>query len=513
MVRNLVLAWSLAALAALLCALTAPAALGDITTPMSVQWVFSMGPDPSDVTPPLVYNDRIYVARDGIVHCLDPLTGAEQWKFQPENRMRVSTGPVPYEKLIIVGGNDSAVCGLDAATGAVVWKIGCSGPIAPTPLVAGDRLFLGASQMVYAVKPGTGGVDWICSMAQAAAYGPVTDGSMIYFVGQDGSVQCIDAAAGRYRWGTKLVTGPQFSPPVAASGRLIVASGERVYGVARSGGISYTVEMPAAIQATPTVVGDRLFTPAVDGKIYVLSARSGASLERRTPYSVDHQLTSPPAVTDSTVIVGSADGLVIAMDRSTGAVKWQYRCRAPDQLPNEGAFHGIYSPIVETDGAILCLTGSGDLYRFSASAPDASGPVFGDFEPAAGSAQPGGDYVGTSCSIVDDGSGVDPASVKVTVDGSPVKVTFDAATGEAVTEGKPLPDGPHVVRVSAADYRGNVSSTEWSFVTDVSIIPETAPGTPGQPGMPTRAGAGMTRPGGGAGRGAGGAAGAGRGRY
>jgi outer membrane protein assembly factor BamB len=508
------LAGAVVALLVLLCTAAAPPALSDVTTPMSVQWVFSMGPDPGNVTPPLVYNDRVYVARSGILHCLDPLTGAQQWQFQPESKADVSTGPVPYDSLVIVGGNDSTVYGLNAASGSVAWKVSCSGPIAPTPLIAGELLFLGANQMVYAIKPGTGEVSWICSMSEPAKYGPVTDGSMIYFVAQDGSVQCIDASAGRYRWGVRLVTGPKFSPPVAVSGRVIVASGERVYGVARSGGISYTVEMPAGVEAAPTVVEDRLFTPAVDGKIYLLMSRSGAAAERKTPYSVDHQLTSSPSVTESVVVVGSADGLVIAMDRATGAVKWQYRCRAPDQLPNEGAAHGIYAPILETDGAILCVTGSGDLYRFSASAPDESGPVFGDFRPEAGSAQPGGDYVGTTCSVVDDGSGVDPASVKVTVDGSPVKATFNVVTGEAVSEGTPLRDGPHVVKVSAKDYRANESSTEWSFVTDVTIIPETAPGTPGQPGMQTRPSAGTARPGAGAGRAGGGAAaGAGRTGY
>jgi outer membrane protein assembly factor BamB len=326
-------------------------------------------------------------------------------------------------------------------------------------------------------------------MNAPAAYGPATDeaGSMIYFVGQDGSVQCIDATAGRYRWAALLRTGPRFSPPVVAGGRVIVASGKRVYGVARSGGIAYAAEMLAGVGA-PAAVDNRLYVPSVDGSIYILSARSGAVVERKTPYNVEHALTSSPVVTDAYVVVGSADGLVFAFDRATGAGKWIYRCRAPEQLPNEGANYGIYAPLLVTDGALLCVTGSGDLYRFSASAPDGSGPVFGDFEPQPGSAMPGGNYVGPVCSVVDDGSGVDAASVQATVDGSPVPVTFEVATGKVALRPAPVPDGPHVVKVVARDYRGNEASTEWSFVTDVTIVPEQQPGAPGQPGMPTRPG-------------------------
>jgi outer membrane protein assembly factor BamB len=486
--KDCVLAGAVAALAALLCGLAAPVASSDITTPMSVQWVFSMGPDATNLTMPVVREDRVYVSRNDILHCLDGATGGQQWQFKPENG-GVTTGPVAFGDLIIVGGNDSALYGLNAASGAVVWKVGCSGPIAPTPIVVNDLLMLAANQMVYAVDPRTGAVSWICAMNAPAAYGPATDeaGSMIFFVGQDGSVQCVDATAGRYRWAALLVTGPRFSPPVVAAGRVIVASGKRVYGVARSGGIAYAAEMPAGVGA-PTVVEDRLYVPSVDGSIYILSARSGAVVERKTPYNVEHALTSSPVVTDAYVVVGSADGLVFAFDRATGAGKWIYRCRAPDQLPNEGANYGIYAPLMVTDGGLLCLTGSGDLYRFSASAPDGSGPVFGDFEPEPGSARPGGDYVGAVCSIVDDGSGVDPSSIQMTVDGSPVATTFETTTGKASSRAAPLPDGAHVVTVSAKDYRGNGASKEWSFVTDVTIVPEQQPGAPGQPGMPTRPG-------------------------
>jgi len=490
--KECVLASAVAALAVLFCGLAAPGASSDITTPMSVQWVFSMGPDATNLTVPVVGEDRVYVSRNGILHCLDGATGGEQWQFKPEMG-DVTTGPVASGNLIIVGGNDSALYGLKASTGAVVWKVGCSGPIAPTPIVVNDLLMLAANQMVYAVDPSTGAVSWICAMNAPAAYGPATDeaGSMIYFVGQDGSVQCVDATAGRYRWEALLRTGPRFSPPVVAGGRVIVASGKRVYGVARSGGIAYAAEMSAGV-GPPTVVEGRLYVPSVDGSIYILSARSGAVVERKTPYQIEHQITSSPVVTESYVVAGSADGLVVAFDRSTGAAKWIYRCRAPDQLPNEGANYGIYAPLLVTDGALLCLTGSGDLYRFSASAPDGSGPVFGDFEPEPGSARPGGDYVGAVCSVVDDGSGVDPSSIQMTIDGSPVATTFEITTGKASSRAAPLPDGAHVVTVSARDYRGNAASKEWSFVTDVTIMPEQQPGAPGQPGVPARPGAQAT---------------------
>jgi len=80
----------------------------------------------------------------------------------------------------------------------------------------------------------------------------------------------------------------------------------------------------------------------------------------------------------------------------------------------------------------------------------------------------------------------------MTIDGSPVATTFEITTGKASSRAAPLPDGAHVVTVSARDYRGNETSREWSFVTDVTIVPEAQPGAPGQPGVPARPGAQAT---------------------
>ncbi len=479
--RSLLCASMVLLLPLLISAVGLPAA-SDMSVPASVQWTFSMGPDPSNLTPPLVHNDHIYVARNGVLHCLDSLTGAQQWQFRPAAG-NITTGAVAADALVIVGGSDSVVYGLNARTGSTTWKVTCSAPIAPTPMVVNGLLMVGANQMVYAVDPGTGGVRWISQMNAPARYGPVSDEGMIYFVGQDGSVQCLDGNTGRYRWGVATVRGSDIFPPVVASGRVIVASGNRISGVARSGGIAYSAELAVGVGGAPTVVEDKLFVPAVDGSIYLLTARSGAA-QRKTPYKVGHPLASSPCVTETLVIAGLADGLIVALDRATGAIRWTYRCRAPDQMPNEGAVFGVYGPLIMADGALLAMTGSGDLYRFSGSAPDASGPVFGDFVPEPSSALPGGGYFDLTCSIVDDGSGVEPGSVSAVIDGAPTQLKFDVTTGKAESRAVRLPDGPHLVKVTARDYRGNQSSAEWSFVMDVHIG-----ATADQPGLPGAIGA------------------------
>lgn len=459
---------------------------GDITPPLTVQWVFSMGPDPLNTGKPVIKDDVVYVSHRGIAHCLDSITGGEKWQFKPENAA-VTTAPVPHGDLVIVGANDGSVHALNAGTGSVVWKFICAGPIAPDPIILNDMLVVGAGQLVYTLNPSTGVAGWVCSLQATAREGPVTDGTMVYFLATDGSVQCVDAIAGRYRWGTLLTAGLRTFRPLVAGGRVIVASGNRVYGVARSGAVAWTAEMPAGVGAAPLVADEYLLVPCADGEIYTLVARSGGP-QRHMNYKLEHPLTSTPAVTDTSLAIGTGEGLVLTLDRATGRPNWVYRCRGMDQLPYEASPFGIYAPLLVAEGSLYCLVGSGDLYRFSAAAPDLSGPVFGDFLPEPGSARPGGGYVYSQCSIVDDGTGVDPSSISATMDGAATPVSFDIVTGVASLRDTMLPDGSHIVRVTAKDLRGNEASTEWSFVTDVGLMP-----TPEQ-GMAGRAGTGAVGP-------------------
>jgi outer membrane protein assembly factor BamB len=189
-----------------------------------------MDPDPTNTTTPALRGDRIYFTHLGVVRCLDARTGAEKWNFSPDEAASVITSPVPWENLIIVGATDACLYGLDAADGHKVWERTCAGSISPDPLILNDLLMIGAEKMVYAIQPSTGQATWICSLTSTAKHGPVTDGSMLYFLCEDSSIQCVDATAGRYRWRSQFTSGPRTFDPIVARRRVILASGTLIHG-------------------------------------------------------------------------------------------------------------------------------------------------------------------------------------------------------------------------------------------------------------------------------------------
>jgi len=438
----------------------------ELKPPLSVQWVCSMGADPNNKAP-VIASGRVYVVNDGVLHSLDAVTGAEEWKFGAKE-VRVTTGPVAVQDLIVVGADDSGLYGLKASDGKQAWRQTLAGPLRADPLLLGELLIVGAQDMVYAIVPSSGQPKWVCSLTAPVSETPVADGSMVYFLCQDGSLQCVDAEAERYRWTAPLRTGPNAFPPVLAGRRVIVASGKTLVAVSRSGAVTWSAQMPVGIGGPPSVVDDLLYVPGVDGLVYVLLGRSGRA-QRSVRLQVMGAATAPPLLAGRAVYAGTGNSLVYALDRDSGTELWCYRCIAPDQGLDEASTYGIYTAIVAAGGSLYVLTGDGDLYCFTSSAPDPAGPMFSSLRPEPGDGLSSKVTPEISFAVTDGGTGVDPATIQVTVDGTPMDVELEVASGVGVVRPASLKEGPHIVKATAKDYRGNSGSIEWSFLTDSSI--------------------------------------------
>ena len=490
------LALRLAFVAGLVALLAGPVC-GALTPPLSAAWVNSMGPEPRNVGEVLVRGELVYVSHSGILRCLDARTGGEVWRLEFEEA-GISTSPVAWGDLVIAGADDGNLYALDVTTGEEVWRRELGKRVAPDPVIVGDDLVLAAGSMAYSLQPATGQANWMCSLSSPASAPAVSDGSMLYFLCQDGSLQSIDQARGAYRWRVLPQVGADVSRPVYADRRVIIAGGRRVAGISRSGRVMWTADMPVNVTGAPSVVGGTIYVPCSDGEVYRLYVRSGRQ-ERGATLKAAGAVTARPLIDGGIVIAGTSSGLVCALAEQSGALLWQYRCRAPDEPIGQGISVGLYAPPVSAQGALYCLTGTGDLYCFTASAPDPSGPAFGELDPEPGDALSSEVMLTVSFTVLDDGSGVVPDSVGARVDGTAFPVGFDPASGVGFAYLGALPEGSHVVDVFAADYRGNRAEDSWSFLTDKSIAPPAPP--PPQPGAPGGGMMGGGRMGGGGRRG------------
>ena len=97
---------------------------------------------------------------------------------------------------------------------------------------------------------------------------------------------------------------------------------------------------------------------------------------------------------------------------------------------------------------------------------DTTGPLITNLVPAPGAIiEDGRPEIGASAK--DEVSGIEPASIRLIIDGEQVPASFDAASGRArFRPPKPLPPGTHRVHLEAEDKAGNPTQpfADWSFV-------------------------------------------------
>ncbi|MGC4047883.1 MAG: stalk domain-containing protein [Armatimonas sp.] len=106
---------------------------------------------------------------------------------------------------------------------------------------------------------------------------------------------------------------------------------------------------------------------------------------------------------------------------------------------------------------------------------DGTGPQIGTLSPAPNAAASTQNLL-IYATLSDSGTGIDPGSVRVTVNGA--DVTAKATVTEAFFSYKPeapLPAGKTAIAVTARDLAGNESSREWSFQVAANAAPAPTP--------------------------------------
>ncbi|MEJ2236935.1 MAG: PQQ-binding-like beta-propeller repeat protein [Gemmatimonadales bacterium] len=149
------------------------------------------------------------------------------------------------------------------------------------------------------------------------------------------------------------------------------------------------------VRSSPTVLGDRVFIGSGDGHVYALDRSTG---QRMWVFNAGSPINSTPAVARGLVVFGSRKGVFHAVDIASGRERWQFE--TGDVVPWEWGFEGwdayTSSPVVIAttvvfgagDGVLYALelaTGT-ELWRFRTGGRIRSSPAYGEGVVFVGSA-------------------------------------------------------------------------------------------------------------------------------
>jgi outer membrane protein assembly factor BamB len=236
-------------------------------------------------------DDPSYVLR------LDTATGKTRWRVErPTDAIRESpdsyTTPALVERgaqreIVVTGGD--YVTGHDLATGRELWRAGGLNPdrdanyrIVASPVVVGD-LVLAPTRVkpLLAIRAGGRGDVSVTHRVWSFDSGPdvptpVTDGTRVYIVTDNGIAWCLDLRTGRALYGPeRLKPGTYSASPVLADGRIYVTSEDGLTSVLEAGP-SFKVLAENAVDeytlSSPAISGGQIFL-RTDKHLYAIGRR------------------------------------------------------------------------------------------------------------------------------------------------------------------------------------------------------------------------------------------------
>jgi outer membrane protein assembly factor BamB len=237
-------------------------------------------------------DDPSYVLR------LDTATGKTRWRVErPTDAVRESpdsyTTPALVERgaqreIVVTGGD--YVTGHDLATGRELWRAGGLNPdrdanyrIVASPVVVGD-LVLAPTRVKPLLAIRTGGRGDVSATHRVWSFDsgpdvptPVTDGTRVYIVTDNGIAWCLDLRTGRALYGPeRLKPGTYSASPVLADGRIYVTSEDGLTTVLEAGP-SFKVLAENAVDeytlSSPAISNGQIFL-RTDKHLYAIGKRS-----------------------------------------------------------------------------------------------------------------------------------------------------------------------------------------------------------------------------------------------
>lgn len=281
-----------------------------------------------------------------------------QIKWSTDLHAPLTTGIIVLQDKVILGDEAGRLHALSTDTGAELWSFNGINAFCGTPTLSGDRLITAQTGgEIDCLNLSDGSVLWQHTpeddiddrLNDGTAYGE----GLVFAAGTGGSLYALDGESGRRVWSYKAGQGLRTAP---AYGEGLVFQGEY-------DGLFSIIDAKTGERLNGGGAGAAVNTPLVsDGKVY-FSAWDGAvhsvQIQDVIPLwsvNVKDPVTTSPVLGEGMLIVGTARGLIVALNEETGETLWQYDSKGG----------GINSKPVIADGLVFAAASEGLVHVLEA---------------------------------------------------------------------------------------------------------------------------------------------------
>jgi outer membrane protein assembly factor BamB len=329
------------------------------------------------------------------------------WQFC--SGYQVASSPVIWKDVAIGGDASGTVYAIRLDNGAVRWKFKTRGPVYSTPDVAGDIVIIASTDGgVYALEAANGKELWRASSPRPIVACPRADGNKVFIGSSDGSFRAFDVNTGKTLWTYAGLQGFVQTRPLVYQGKVIFGAWDGyLYALDPGNGqLLWKWQNPnsssllyAPAQVWPVGANGKVFIAAPDNKLTAIDAASGQTIWRTNTWRVRESLGlsedlarlyvrtmadtnaaistaaatpqqvwsvnagfgtdfSPAQLVEKggTLFYGTMQGMVIAMNPLTGAIKWKHKL-CPTVLRTLVPLSGSRVLVPDYDGRLTLLQG------------------------------------------------------------------------------------------------------------------------------------------------------------
>jgi outer membrane protein assembly factor BamB len=275
-----------------------------------LKWKVKVGPVKGA---PGYYKGAVYAGtEDGMLICLDAARGAKRWSFETE--AEITGGPNFSDGRVVIGSYDATLYCF-TTDGNLVWKVKTDGPVNGAPAIAAGHTFVaGCDSHLHVLGLDKGqSVAKVDLEGQAGATAAVR-GDMLYVGTMTNQVKAIDWKQGKVLWSYEASSHPQaFYSSAAVTDKLVVVGSrdKKIHALERSTGKpAWTFKTGSRVDASPVIVGKRVYAPSLDGNLYVLDLDGGTLIQK---LELGRGIAASPAVAGDCLVIGTTDGILYCL--------------------------------------------------------------------------------------------------------------------------------------------------------------------------------------------------------
>lgn len=262
-------------------------------------------------TSPATRDGLLYLGDlDGKFHCFDAKDGSEKWSH--ETMAEINSSANFYKDQVLVGSQDATLYSLDAKSGKLTWKYTIADQIRCSPTVVENRCFLaGCDGKLHIVDLDKGTAVADVPIDSPTGSTPAARGEMVYFGTEGGTFLGINWKEAKTVWTWQDEKRSQAFRSSAAVNKDAVIVGGRDKVVRAFEPMSdkekWRFTARQRIDASPVVVGERVFVAVADGRLYALNVADGKEVWK---FEGGGGFAGSPAIADGKLVIANDEGTI-----------------------------------------------------------------------------------------------------------------------------------------------------------------------------------------------------------